>query len=388
MRFPTTFGRGAAAGVGARSTRPANPLIVLILLISISAAIRIAVLYERPVWKDENHTLSLAGAPLAEITHSLATDVHPPLYFIVVRGWARVFGDSVQSLRGFSALCGVALLPLLYVVGRSLVGRDAALAAVLFSAFSPIHTYYSAEARSYTFADLLVFFSIVAFLKLTEECDRRWIAAYVASTTAAFYTHYWTVFVVLAQNLYWIIFVRPVSDRRWMVWIGAQIAIGAMLIPLLVVVPGQIEAGHGDWMRAPALDAPLKTLFRFTAGWDFRFRTKLTRGVEAVLSVPFLAVLAAGVLPSATDDERRSALRRGLTFLFVVPIIASHLFSLCVKPMYVIGRFEVIVFPVFALLLGRGFVRSGTRLRILVLVALAFSSAMHLAFFFGITTSG
>jgi hypothetical protein len=158
-----------------------------------------------------------------------------------------------------------------------------------------------------------------------------------------------------------------------------------MLLPWLLVLPAQLKAGHGDWIQPPPLDAPLKSLFKFTTGWDFYFRTELVRLLEAGLFVPYLVVLTAGVLPSASDDERGASRRRGLAFLFAGPIIASYFFSLLLKPMYVIGRFEMIVFPTFALLLGRGFARVGVTLQVAVLLALGVSCALTLALFLGIT---
>lgn len=352
----------------------------LIVLVAAAALIRVAVLHARPVWDDERHTIALAGMTPAEIVRSLSTDVHPPLYFHVVRWWGRAFGVSAESLRGFSAVCGMAILPALLFAGRSLVGREAALAACLLTSFSPIHIHYSAEARSYAFVELLVLFSTLATVRLSREPNWQWAVAYVATMSAALYTHYWCAFVVITDNVYWILFVRPLADRRWRFWIGAQVAVAMTLLPWIVVMPGQLSAGHGDWIDPPPLDAPLKTLFRFTTGWDFLLRTNIVRAIEAVLFVPYLVVLAAGAKRSPDGDRARATEGADLAFFCAAPILAGYVFSLLGKPMYVIGRFDVIVFPIFALLFGRGFMQIGRGAQRIALSAVGISCVLYLSF--------
>ena len=249
--------------------------------------------------------------------------------------------------------------------------------AMLFMALSPISIYYSSEARCYAFVEILVFLSVYSTVELGREGDRKWTAIYVATMTAALYSHYWSVFVLLAANLYWLLFVRPFNDRRWYQWLAAQALVAILLLPLLAMLPGQLTAGHGDWIRRPALDAPLKTLFRFTTGWDVLVRTRPMRAIEILLFGPYLAVLVPGVLYSGDSDLLTSS-RRDLVFFSAVPILAGYLFSLLVKPMYLIGRFDVVVFPLFALIVGRGFVRVGRVAQAAVLSALTISAVLYL----------
>ena len=65
------------------------------------------------IWIDEYHsiTLALSGGPL-QIVRAAAADVHPPLYFLLLRFWLDLFSDSLASARGFSAV--VSLLALIH----------------------------------------------------------------------------------------------------------------------------------------------------------------------------------------------------------------------------------------------------------------------------------
>ncbi len=66
---------------------------------------------------------SLAQRNLATIAQDAAHDIHPPLYYWLLAGWVRLFGSSEVAVRSLSALLGVVLVALTYVLGRLLAGR-------------------------------------------------------------------------------------------------------------------------------------------------------------------------------------------------------------------------------------------------------------------------
>ena len=58
----------------------------------------------RSFWTDEVWTLSVIGAPLAEIPARTAENLHPPLYFLLAALWARLVGTGELALRALSIL--------------------------------------------------------------------------------------------------------------------------------------------------------------------------------------------------------------------------------------------------------------------------------------------
>ena len=63
------------------------------------------------------------------------------------------------TLRFPSVVFGVLTVPLMWAVGRRLMGRGAGVAAAWLTAVHPLYVYYAQEARMYT---QLVFLSILA----------------------------------------------------------------------------------------------------------------------------------------------------------------------------------------------------------------------------------
>ncbi|MBV8710834.1 MAG: hypothetical protein JOY56_03610, partial [Solirubrobacterales bacterium] len=81
-------------------------------LVVIAAAIRIAVLTNQSYWMDEALTAYEAQLPLGAMINTVVhVETTPPLYFVLIWGWAHLFGTGEAALRSVSMLAGVALVP-------------------------------------------------------------------------------------------------------------------------------------------------------------------------------------------------------------------------------------------------------------------------------------
>ena len=65
---------------------------------------------------DEAFSWRLATYPPAEIVARTATDVHPPLYYLVLDGWMKVAGEGPAALRSLSLILGLAAVGLAYLL--------------------------------------------------------------------------------------------------------------------------------------------------------------------------------------------------------------------------------------------------------------------------------
>jgi uncharacterized membrane protein len=128
---------------------------------------------------------------------------HPPLYYALVRIWAGLAGDSVSSVRLFSALAGVLVLPLLFWLCRLLFERPSvAWAAVALVAVSPFHILYAREARQYTLWMVLTLLSTLALLHATSSRSLRAWCAYSLTVAVGLYVHLLFFTVLAAHGMY------------------------------------------------------------------------------------------------------------------------------------------------------------------------------------------
>ena len=184
-------------------------LIALVVCLWLAGWLRFCHVGAQSYWNDEGNSLALAGRGVPAILEAAAADIHPPAYYLALKVWRALTGDSEFALRSFSALAGLLLVALLYRLGRVYFDPPAAVAAALVGALHPFLIYYSQEARMYALAATLAAASFLLFslwLRSSRDPNRpagdwRLAAGYVLVTAAGLYTHYSFGFVVLAENL-------------------------------------------------------------------------------------------------------------------------------------------------------------------------------------------
>jgi len=223
------------------------------ILIILALGLRVIRLTYQPLWWDEGWSLYFAANDLGSILELTAVDIHPPLYYLLLKIWTTIFGSSAFSVRFLSVLAGTATVPVLYTTGRRLVGERAGLLAAFLLAISPFHVYYSQEVRMYVLVTLLglaAFYFALQWKVGSGENGRLGIGlGYVLTATAALYTQYYAIFLLLALNItvlirWWRSWVRtrPAAAngsstiaahpaRALLSWLGAQVAVVVLFLP-------------------------------------------------------------------------------------------------------------------------------------------------------------
>ena len=142
------------------------------------------------LWFDEGYTAWLTNHPPAEIIRLIRADTAPPLYYLLLHGWCRVFGRSEAALRGLSAALGVAGVPLVALIARRTVRAPAAVvAAAWLFALSFFQTWYSREARAYELASFVFGCALYATLRHLERPSWRWLLAAAAGVAVGLYVN-------------------------------------------------------------------------------------------------------------------------------------------------------------------------------------------------------
>ncbi len=167
-------------------------------LLLLAWLLRLFQIEAQSIWWDEGISLHLATSSLGELVADRLNNVHPPLYFVFLKGWVSVVGESAFSGRYLSALASLLQVVVAFTLmaGRQGKGKQAAWLAAVLVAISPLSVIYAQEIRVYSLLPLV-------YLGMLLAAEREWRSQSTAALVAlallewiALHLHYISVFAV------------------------------------------------------------------------------------------------------------------------------------------------------------------------------------------------
>jgi uncharacterized membrane protein len=184
-----------------------------VLILAGAVLVRLWGLGDPAPWMDELHSLLYARNPVAHLIDiNRTTDIHPPLYFLALKGWTALFGDSREAALLLSVvLDGVSLL-LLFAIAWELFTTRVALIAIVFFATFPTAVHYAREIRMYPLFTALFLASFLCFTHLylrgrntqhppVVKGQALWALGFAISLALTFYTHYTSALLYVLYSL-------------------------------------------------------------------------------------------------------------------------------------------------------------------------------------------
>lgn len=133
---------------------------------------------------------------------SLATEdpQHPPVYYILIRYWVQLFGNSISTIRSLSAILSLLIFPCLYWLCMELFNSpNVAWTAIAIVAISPFHVLYAQEAREYGLWTVTILLSSAVLLwAMRTKTKTSWIL-YTVTIILGLYTYIFTALVALSH---------------------------------------------------------------------------------------------------------------------------------------------------------------------------------------------
>ena len=315
----------------------------MIWLILILATILRLVSLNQSFWLDEATSGIVArDMNLSQLFTFIRGDFHPPLYYLLLSGWGRVFGYSEIALRLPSVIFGLATIYVVYKI------TNYKLIAPLLLATSGLFIYYSQEARMYAMSAFLVTAFVYFFLKLLnkpQKSDWVWLAFLLPVN---FLTDYLPSLILPAI---WLVAILKRKEIDWwkkfvLAHVPLLIVIALWFPVLLVQLKSGMQVSHlmpGWWVILGG--ATLKNLallaVKFSIG-RISFDNQLV----------YIAV-AGGVLVLEGWILMRTVKKNWMWWLlFLLPVGLAFLLAFEV---HVFSYFRLLfVLPIFFILLAKG----------------------------------
>lgn len=225
--------------------------------LAVFISLTLATITKNSIWFDEAFGIYLVKFDFFDIAKYTASDVHPPMYYWLLKIWQAMFGNTELALRSMSLLFGCLSIITAYLLIVKLFNKNAARISLIILAVSPMIIRYSQEARMYT---LVAFIALLATLVLTYAVESKkklpWVV-YGILVSLGMWVHYFAAIIWIAH---WIWraddvlrlvgkkkFMKTFFSKEWM--LAHFVAVGLFIpwLPFFVKQAVTVQA-FGFWI--------------------------------------------------------------------------------------------------------------------------------------------
>lgn len=338
-------------------------ILLLILILSLGFFLRVYNLSEESIWFDEACTLQSAEKPtLGGVLESVQRlEGNPPFYYLLMRYWIRIFGDSEFSARFPSVVFGTLSILIVFLIGKELFDDKTALASSLIMSASMLNILYSQEARTYSLFVMLAALSTLYFIKSLKQ--NRINVPYVILTIAVLYTHYLAILLLILQIFTYILFYKrfKLGFKKFLM---TQIIVYLLYIPGIVMLCLQASSIQSALYGALSLKIGIPSFIARLGGLNFFIP----------FIIIFLILLILGLFKIDSYNTLKK-IRFNQTLFFIllsILLVAYLIFSSHLTRSIFIIRYTLFVYPLFYILFARGFIKLRTSYK--AIIALLFIS--------------
>jgi uncharacterized membrane protein len=219
-------------------------------VIALGFGFRLFHLDTQSFWYDEAYSAGVAGGTVTQILSNHFTDVHPPLYYLVLHVWQRV-DDGDFTLRLLSAMLGTASIASIYGLGNRMFGGGVGAVAAVITCLAPYTVFYGQEARMYSLLLLISSLLLLSYNRMLRTHSRRWWLAYTACAVSGLYVQYATVLLLLSLHLHF--FITQRDNRRSWILLATSDALALLAFsPQIITLLGQAQRVADHRWTAPA----------------------------------------------------------------------------------------------------------------------------------------
>ncbi len=284
-------------------------------------------LFNCSLWGDEAFSAVLSQRPFFEMIGVVAKDTSPPLFYIIMWAWFKIFGSSEIAIRSLTLIFYIGTIALVYLIAKKLYNKKTAFISALLTCFNPFLFPYAFEGRMYF---SLLFFTVLSYYFLVSK--KRW--GYILSAAASIYSHHFAFLVLLPQFI-WLITDQP-TKKNVLKTVKDYLIIGALYIPWLYPLYLQTTlVSGGFWLGKPKPEDLVNIFLNFLNN-------------KPLVRIHKFTPLIAGIILAMRKWQKKDLL---LVFWLVIPpVIAFAISQTSLKIFY--ERYLLYCVPPLAILLA------------------------------------
>lgn len=279
------------------------------------------------IWFDEAFSEHITRHSFVDIAKYTIADVHPPLYYWVLKVWRMIFGSSELALRSLSLLFLALATVMVYVLVRQLFSRRAAIFSLILLVLSPMLFRYGIEVRMYTMELCIVIAATAALIYAVNKSSRKAWILYGVLVGLGMLTHYLSI-VVWAAHAAWLLYQNRRSTIKNTVHatlgtgygkaLIAGAAVVAVWVPFMVWQVINIQGG-GFWIGAVTFNTVPNLLSNI-------YTYKDSANVQGWWVVAVAALIAASVYAVYTTFKSYTGEKRRAYSLLIASVVLPPAF--------------------------------------------------------------
>ncbi len=353
-----------------------NRVFRILSIILLSSIIWISFFKNSNIWYDEFYTIKIIDNNIKDIISITANDVHPPLYYLLLKVYTLIFGTGLNPLKFFSIIPLVLILILNEFEVRKLLGKKIANAFVIIFLSSAIVMEYAIEIRMYSWSMFFLYGMTLYAIKYCQKKDSLSIILMTIFSILGIYTHY---YVLLSAVILYLIMILFNIKNFYKLLISGLVNLVCYLPWIGILFNQIIQVKQNFWIPEITISTILKYPY-----YIFRLGNFTN---AYIIFISLIIILALYFILKKESKYKKESLICFITFL--ATCIIGITISILVKPVFYARYASISIVSCMILFLSIyiGNINS-KRLRIILLILfvifgiVSYSYRMHLEFDF------
>ncbi len=195
---------------------------------------------------------------------------HPPLFYILSRGWQGIFGSSILSSRSLAVLISFLVFPAIFWLCWELFKSvNVGLIAVVLVAVSPVHVLYAQEAREYSLWTVAILVCSTALIQAIKSQKNSWWIIYSLSLCINFYISILSALLGFSHTIYILLLTKFKITKTLVYCFLAQLLSVILFLPWLFIVYIQYDEfqNRTNWTNSP------KPFINLLSSWELHLNS-------------------------------------------------------------------------------------------------------------------
>ena len=301
------------------------------------------------IWFDETYSVGMANQNLSTLISAGVADVHPLLYYFMIKLWSLIFGTSIISLRMFSVLGMVVLSLLGYTHIRKDFDEKTGFIYSILVNFLPAMLVYSSEIRMYSWAAVFVTLAGIYAYRAYEALWKRKekpnskderkpllknVLLFIVFSVASAYIHYFGLISICVINVFLLAAIvrAKKSEITWI--ISGAIQFLLYLPGMIVFLKQAFRVSKGFWISIKYPDIFKDILvFNYTGNLEDIWKTGIFVFATIVFAYSMYRIVKYFIYKKKNGSDLKMNLAI-LAFAVYIAVIAIALLASIITPIF------------------------------------------------------